>query len=124
MVIKRIDVVEHLSGRGIVFEKDGEKLGEANYEIDELQTIIDVGTQDDPDAELEGLKETGGRFFDFDLTAAMIEGKPLPFISMMAGISISFRTIRRTSRVRCRFVNEVGPGGSSNELAIRPWTCG
>ena len=27
MVIKRIDVVEHLSGRGIVFEKDGEELG-------------------------------------------------------------------------------------------------
>ncbi len=77
MVIKRIDVVEHLSGRGIVFEKDGEELGEASYEIDVLQTIIDVGTEDDPDAELGGLKETGGRFLDFDLTAAMIEGKTL-----------------------------------------------
>ncbi len=54
MVIKRIDVVEHLSGRGIVFEKDGEELGEASYEIDVLQTIIDVGTEDDPDAELGG----------------------------------------------------------------------
>ncbi len=77
MAIKRIDVVERLSGRGIVFEKDGEELGEADYEIDVLQTIIDVGTKDDPDAELEGLKETGGRFFDFDLTTAMIEGKTL-----------------------------------------------
>ncbi len=77
MVIKRIDIVEHLSGRGIVFEKDGEELGQASYEIDVLQTIIDVGTRDDPDAELEGLKETGGRFLDFDLTAAMIEGKTL-----------------------------------------------
>ncbi len=77
MVIKRIDVVEHLSGRGIVFEKDGVELGEASYEIDVLQTIIDVGTQDDPDAELGGLKETVGRFLDFDLTAAMIEGKTL-----------------------------------------------
>ena len=45
--------------------------------IDVLQTIIDVGTKDDPDAELEGLKETGGRFLDFDLTTAMIEGKAL-----------------------------------------------
>ena len=26
---------------------------------------------------LEGLKETGGRFLDFDLTTAMIEGKTL-----------------------------------------------
>ncbi len=77
MAIKRIDVVERLSGRGIVFEKDGKKLGEADYEIDVLQTIIDVGTRDDPDAELEGLKETGGRFLDFDLTTAMIEGKTL-----------------------------------------------
>ncbi len=77
MAIKRIDIVEHLSGRGIVFEKDGEELGEADYEIDVLQTIIDVGTKDDPDAELEGLKETGGRFLDFDLTTAMIEGKTL-----------------------------------------------
>ena len=77
MVIKRIDIVEQLSGRGIVFEKDGEELGEADYEIDVLQTIIDVGTKDDPDAELEGLKETGGRFLDFDLTTAMIEGKTL-----------------------------------------------
>ena len=56
MAIKRIDVVEQLSGRGIVFEKDGEELGEADYEIDVLQTIIDVGTKDDPDAELEGLR--------------------------------------------------------------------
>ncbi len=77
MAIKRIDVVERLSGRGIVFEKDGKKLGEADYEIDVLQTIIDVGTKDNPDAELEGLKETGGRFLDFDLTTAMIEGKTL-----------------------------------------------
>lgn len=77
MAIKRIDIVEQLSGRGIVFEKDGEELGEADYEIDVLQTIIDVGTKDDPDAELEGLKETGGRFLDFDLTTAMIEGKTL-----------------------------------------------
>ncbi len=77
MAIKRIDIVEQLSGRGIVFEKDGKKLGEADYEIDVLQTIIDVGTKDDPDAELEGLKETGGRFLDFDLTTAMIEGKTL-----------------------------------------------
>ncbi len=77
MAIKRIDIVEHLSGRGTIFEKDGEELGEADYEIDVLQTIIDVGTKDDPDAELEGLKETGGRFLDFDLTAAMIEGKTL-----------------------------------------------
>ncbi len=53
------------------------ELGEADYEIDVLQTIIDVGTKDDPDAELEGLKETGGRFLDFDLTTAMIEGKAL-----------------------------------------------
>ena len=30
MVIKRIDVVEHLSRRGIVFEKDGVELGEAS----------------------------------------------------------------------------------------------
>ena len=77
MAIKRIDIVEHLSGHGIVFEKGGEELGEADYEIDVLQTIIDVGTKDDPDAELEGLKETGGRFLDFDLTTAMIEGKTL-----------------------------------------------
>ena len=77
MAIKRIDIVEHLSGRGIVFEKDGEELGEADYEIDVLQTIIDVGTKGDPDAELEGLKETGGRFLDFDLTTSMIEGKTL-----------------------------------------------
>ncbi len=77
MAIKRIDIVEQLSGRGIVFEKDGEELGEADYEIDVLQTIIDVGTKDDPDAELEGRKETGGRFLDFDLTTAMIEGKTL-----------------------------------------------
>ncbi len=77
MAIKRIDVVEHLSGRGIVFEKDGEELGEADYEIDVLQTIINVGTKDDPDAELGGLKETVGRFLDFDLTVAMIEGKTL-----------------------------------------------
>ncbi len=75
MAIKRIDIVEHLSGRGIVFEKDGEELGEADYEIDVLQTIIDVGTTDDPDAELEGRKETGG--LDFDLTTAMIDGKTL-----------------------------------------------
>ncbi len=45
MAIKRIDVVERLSGRGIVFEKDGKKLGEADYEIDVLQPIIDVGTK-------------------------------------------------------------------------------
>ncbi len=77
MVIKRIDIVERLVGRGTIFEKDGEGLGEADYEIDVLQTIIDVGTEDDPDAELEGLKETGGRFRDFDLTTAMIEGKTL-----------------------------------------------
>ncbi len=77
MAIKRIDVVEQLAGRGTIFEKDGEELGEADYEIDVLQTIIDVGTEDDPDAELGGLKETGGRFLDFDLTAAMIEGKTL-----------------------------------------------
>ncbi len=44
MAIKRIDIVEQLSGRGIVFEKDGEELGEADYEIDVLQTIINVGT--------------------------------------------------------------------------------
>ena len=76
-MIKRIDVVEHLSGRGIVFEQDGEELGEASYEIDVLQTIIDVGTEDDPDAELGGLKETGGRFLDFNMTAAMINSKTL-----------------------------------------------
>ncbi len=39
----------HLSGRGIVFQKDGKKLGEADYEINVQQTIIDVGTKDDPD---------------------------------------------------------------------------
>ncbi len=77
MAIKRIDVVEQLAGRGTIFEKDGEELGEADYEIDVLQAIIDVGTKDDPDAELEGLKETGGRFLDLDLTTAMIEGKTL-----------------------------------------------
>ncbi len=77
MAIKRIDIVEQLSGRGIVFEKDGEELGEADYEIDVLQTIINVGTKDDPDAELGGLKETVGRFLDFDLTVALIEGKTL-----------------------------------------------
>jgi hypothetical protein len=49
MAIKRIDIVEQLSGRGIVFEKDGEELGEADYEIDVLQTIIDVGTICTPD---------------------------------------------------------------------------
>ncbi len=77
MAIKRIDVVERLSGRGIVFEKYGKKLGKANYEIDVLQPIIDVGTKDDPDAEFWGLRDAEGRFLDFDLTAAMIEGKTL-----------------------------------------------
>ncbi len=33
MAIKRIDIVERLSGRGILFEKDGKKLGEGDYEI-------------------------------------------------------------------------------------------
>ena len=28
------DIVEHLSGRAIVFEKDGEELGEAEREMD------------------------------------------------------------------------------------------
>ncbi len=77
MAIKRIDVVERLSGRGIVFEKDGKKLGEADYEIDVLQPIIDVGTKDDPDAELWGLRNAEGRFLDFGLTTAMLEGKTL-----------------------------------------------
>ncbi len=77
MAIKRIDVVERLSGRGIVFEKDGKKLGEADYEIDVQQPIIDVGTKDDPDAEFWGLRNAEGRFLDFDLTTAMIEGKTL-----------------------------------------------
>ncbi len=61
MAIKRIDVVERLSGRGIVFVKYGKKLGEANYEIDVLQPIIDVGTKDDPDAEFWGLRDAEGR---------------------------------------------------------------
>ncbi len=77
MAIKRIDIVEHLSGRGIVFEKDGKKLGEADYAIDVLQTIIDVGTKDDPDAELWGLRNAEGRFLDFGLTTAMLQGKTL-----------------------------------------------
>ncbi len=77
MAIKRIDIVERLSGRGILFEKDGKKLGEADYEINVQQTIIDVGTKDDPDAELWGLRNAEGRFLDFDLTTAMLEGKTL-----------------------------------------------
>ncbi len=75
MAIKRIDVVERLSGRGIVFEKDGKKLGEANYEIDVLQPIIDVRTKNSPDAEMWGLRYAEGRFLDFDLTTAI--GKTL-----------------------------------------------
>ncbi len=77
MAIKRIDVVERLSGRGVVFEKDGKKLGEADYEIDVLQEIIDAGAMGDPDAELPGNKSVGGRFFDFDLTTAVFEGETL-----------------------------------------------
>ncbi len=77
MAIKRIDIVECLVGRGTIFEKDGQELGKADYEIDVQQTIIDVGTKDDPDAELWGLRDAEGRFLDFDLTTAMIEGKTL-----------------------------------------------
>ncbi len=77
MAIKRINIVERLVGRGTIFEKDGEGLGEADYEIDVLQPIIDVGTKDDPDAEFWGLRNAEGRFLDFDLTTAMIEGKTL-----------------------------------------------
>ena len=77
MAIKRIDIVERLSGRGILFVKDGKKLGEGDYEINVQQPIIDVGTEKDPDAELWGLRAAEGRFLDFDLTTAMIEGKIL-----------------------------------------------
>ncbi len=77
MAIKRIDIVERLSGRGILFEKDGKKLGEGDYEINVQQPIIDVGTEKDPNAELWGLRAAEGRFLDFDLTPTMTEGKIL-----------------------------------------------
>ena len=36
---------------------------------------IDAGTNDDPDAELPGIKSVGGRLVDFDPTTAVFEGE-------------------------------------------------
>ncbi len=79
MALKRTKIVERLTGRGTVFEQDGEELGRANYEVDVLQEVIDSGTLDDPRAVMAGLKQIEGRFLflDFNLTAAMFASKTL-----------------------------------------------